>query len=349
MQQQPTFYVRDIPIYGDTILSPMAGYSDVPYRAVCRSFGAAMSYTEFVAVEMLQSNRPNPFWRLLDYRPDDRPMVFQIFGHDAQIILNAALRIEQWGPDIIDINMGCSTQKVSSRGAGVGMMRNPRLVAETFALLTRHLTVPVTAKIRLGWEADQNYLEIARILADNGCALIAIHPRTKEQKYGGSADWQAIAALKDAVNLPVVGNGDIEMPADIDHMRAQTGCDAVMIGRNAIGNPWLFARRRKDDISVLEVVDTIRRHLEDMLAYYQVNALQRFRKHLKGYLGDLPLLRSIVAQATSADQPQAVFDLLEEVAGIAAAAGAGTFGDLRYLENDDPANREPLLEAAANC
>jgi nifR3 family TIM-barrel protein len=349
MQRQPTFYVRDIPIFGDTILSPMAGYSDVPYRAVCRSFGAAMSYTEFVAVEMLQTSRPNPFWRLLDYRPDDRPMVFQIFGHDARMILNAALRIEQWGPDIIDINMGCSTQKVSSRGAGVGMMRNPRLVAETFALLTRHLAVPVTAKIRLGWEEDQNYLEIAHILADNGCALIAIHPRTKEQKYGGQADWDAIAALKDAVDLPVIGNGDIERPQNIDAMLEQTGCDAVMIGRNAIGNPWLFARRHKDDISVDEVVATVRRHLEDMLSYHDVNGLQRFRKHLKGYFGDLPVLRPILAQATGAEQPQTVFNLLEEITGIAAAAGAFSLGELRSLESDDNDYRESLPEEAIFC
>ncbi len=341
MLPQPTFYVRDIPVYGDTILSPMAGYSDVPFRAVCRSFGSAMSYTEFVAVEMLQSNRPNPFWNLLDYRPDDRPMVFQIFGHDARMILNAALRIEQWGPDIIDINMGCSTQKVSSRGAGVGMMRDPRLVAETFALLTRNLTVPVTAKFRLGWEENRNYLEIARILADNGCSLIALHPRTKEQKYSGPADWDAIATLKDAVDLPVIGNGDIESPADIDAMLQYTGCDAVMIGRAAIGNPWLLARRRKDDVAVSELLATARRHLQDMLAYYDANALQRFRKHLKGYLGDHPILRPIVRQATAADQPETVFELLEEVNDLATVAGAATIGDLRVLDNDEYAGAEP--------
>jgi len=189
----PTFFVRDVPVFGDVVLAPMAGFADVPTRAICRRFGSAMNYSEFVAAEDIihGSSRAKS---LLDFTIDDRPLVFQIFGNDARRILLAAQKIEELGPDIIDINMGCSTRRVSGRGAGVGMMRDPALVAETFALLSKHLSVPVTGKIRLGWEDKQNYLVVARILEDNGAALIALHPRTKEQGYRGVAQWEAIAA-----------------------------------------------------------------------------------------------------------------------------------------------------------
>jgi tRNA-dihydrouridine synthase len=169
-------------------------------------------------------------WSKLDFTSQDRPMVFQIFGNDAQKILQAAQMIEEKGPDIIDINMGCSTRRVSGRGAGVGMMPQPELIAETFSLLTKHLSVPVTGKIRLGWDGNENYLEIARILEDNGASLIAMHGRTKEQKYNGRANWDALVELK---------------TADIDAMLNYTGCDAVMIGRGAIGNPWIFGRQER--------------------------------------------------------------------------------------------------------
>jgi len=280
----PIFFVRDVPIYGDLILSPMAGFSDVPYRALCRAFGSSMNYTEFVPVEALLV-KPNPLWKRLDYKPDEQPVVFQIFGNDAQTILKAAQRIESWGPHIIDINMGCSTRRVSGRGAGVGMMLQPDLVAETFRLLSRHISVPVTGKIRLGWdEQQQNYLEIARIMEDNGASLIAMHARTKVQKYDYQADWDAIGRLKQAVKVPVIGNGDVCTPEDADAMKAHTGCDAVMVGRGAIGNPWIFSRRARTQLTFFEITKTIRLHLQEMLEYYgDPYGLILFRKHLRRY------------------------------------------------------------------
>ncbi|MCB8976438.1 MAG: tRNA-dihydrouridine synthase family protein [Ardenticatenaceae bacterium] len=156
MTQQPLFNVGDVPVFGDAILAPMAGYSDVPYRALCRAYGSAMHYTEFVPVESLLGKRVHErFRQRLDTQPGEHPMVFQIFGNNAQMLLDAALRIQEWGPDIIDINMGCATRKVSRRGAGVGMMPQPALIAETFKLLSHRLDVPVTGKIRLGWDATQ--------------------------------------------------------------------------------------------------------------------------------------------------------------------------------------------------
>lgn len=291
MTQQPLFTVGNVPVFGDVILSPMAGYSDVPYRALCRAYGSAMHYTEFVPVEALLGKRVHErFRRRLDTQPGEHPMGFQIFGNNAQMLLEAALRIQEWGPDIIDVNMGCATRKVSGRGAGVGMMPQPALIAETFQLLTQHLKIPVTGKIRLGWDATQeNFLEIGRILEQNGAALIAMHGRTKVQKYGGEANWDAIATLKQAVSVPVIGNGDVQTPEDIDRMKDHTGCDAVMIGRAAIGNPWIFARQRREDLQIGDIIKAVRLHAREMVTYYgEAPGLRQFRKHLKKYFEVIP-------------------------------------------------------------
>lgn len=291
--QEPTFWVRDVPVYGDAILAPMARFSDVPFRAVCRAHGSAMNYTEFVPANSLVRER-NPMWRRLDVKPGgERPMVFQIFGFDVPEIVRAAQRIEGWGADIIDINMGCAVPQVSEQGAGVGMMRRPQLVAEMFAQLTRHVRVPVTGKIRLGWdEASRNYLEIAKIMEANGASLIAVHGRTKTQKYTGEADWEAIAKIKQSVSIPVIGNGDVKCVADIARMKAWTGCDGVMIGRAAVGNPWIFAHQERDELVFADITAVIRLHLDEMLAYYgNPEGLIRFRPHLRRYFSGLALKR----------------------------------------------------------
>lgn len=318
MSSSPVFSVGGVPVYGDAILAPMAGYSDVPYRALCRAYGSAMHYTEFVPVEgLLGKKRDNRFWRRLDKKQDEHPVVFQIFGNNAQKILEAALRIQELGPDIIDINMGCSTRRVSGRGAGVGMMPQPALIAETFALLSSTLDVPVSGKIRLGWDEDQrNFAEIARIMEGNGAALIAMHARTKTQKYGGRADWEAIAELRDVVSVPVIGNGDVQSPEDIELLKDRTGCDAVMIGRAAIGNPWIFARLRKEDLPVEEILQGVRLHAREMVEYYgEKQGLVLFRKHLKGYLAEIsvaPELLSQLLDCTLLDEFYRLLDQLRE-------------------------------------
>lgn len=310
--ESPAFFIREIPIFGDVMLAPMAGFADVPTRAVCRHFGSAMSYTEFVAVEEVLSGSRRAL-SLLDFDEADRPMVFQLFGNDAQKILRAALEAEQLGPDIIDINMGCSTRRVSGRGAGVGMMLNPGLIAETFRLLSQNLQVPVTGKIRLGWEKNQNYLEVANILEDNGASLIALHPRTKEQQYRGRAQWDAIAEVREAVSIPVVGNGDLMTPADIDEMIAQTGCQAVMIGRGALGNPWLFARVDKLEVSLVELSRVIKEHLEQMVVYHGERGVILFRKHLKRYLAGMPVLQPYYRRMVRAEAAEEIQMQLAEV------------------------------------
>jgi tRNA-dihydrouridine synthase B len=299
-----TFRIGNIAINNDVILAPMAGYSDVPYRALCRAYGSAMHYTEFVPVEALLGRRIHErFGRRMDRQGGERPFIIQIFGNDAHKLLQAAQRILPLEPDIIDVNMGCSTRKVSGRGAGAGMLPQPNLVADTFRLLSAHLPVPVSGKIRLGWDENQkNYREIARIMEDNGAALIAMHARTKTQKYGGQADWAAIADLRQTVGVPVIGNGDVQTPADIDRMKAETGCDAVMVGRAAIGNPWIFARQEKAALPLADILAAVRCHLAEMLAYYgDPDGLIRFRKHLKSYLEDTPAAPALPALLAATD------------------------------------------------
>jgi nifR3 family TIM-barrel protein len=289
----PNFYIRDVPIYGDTILAPMDGYSDWPFRSLCRELGSAMSYTEFVKVEKILSRSKEPAKRLYFEEPE-RPITFQIYGSDPDLMLEAALKIEPLNPDIIDINMGCPAKSIADRGAGVGMMPRPDKIAETFKKLTSALKVPVTGKIRLGWDDNKNYLEIARIVEDNGGSLIAIHGRTKEQRYSGDADWDAVAEVKSAVKIPVIGSGDVKTLADIQRMKDHTNCDAVMIGRGAIANPWIFSGLDRDHVSQDLLQQTIRKHLHKSVQFYGEDDGQRlFRKYAVQYL----LLRTLDREA----------------------------------------------------
>jgi len=280
----PNFHVRDVPIYGDTILAPMDGYSDWPFRSICRALGSAMSYTEFVKVEKILSRSKEPAKRLY-YEEAERPVTFQIYGDDPDLILEAALKIEPLKPDIIDVNMGCPAKSIADRGAGVGMMPSPLKIAETFKKLTSALKVPVTGKIRLGWDRDKNYKLIARIVEENGGSLIAIHGRTKEQRYSGNADWDAIAAVKSTVKIPVIGSGDVRTVADIQRIKRNTNCDAVMIGRAAIANPWIFLGMDREQVPAELLKQTVHEHLQKSIQFYGEEVGQRlFRKYAVQYL-----------------------------------------------------------------
>jgi len=285
----PRFYIRDVPIYGDRILAPMDGYSDWPFRSLCRKLGSAMSYTEFVKVEKILSRSKEPAKRLY-FEEAERPITFQIYGDDPDLLLKAALKIEPLNPDIIDINMGCPAKSIADRGAGVGMMPTPIKVARTFRKLVKALNVPVTGKIRLGWDKVKNYKLIARILEEEGGSLIAIHGRTKEKRYSGDADWDAIAEVKSLVKIPVIGSGDVRTVADIQRMKRYTHCDAVMIGRGAIANPWIFTGLDREQVSPELLHETIREHLQKSVEFYGEEDGQRlFRKYAVQYL----LLRTL--------------------------------------------------------
>ncbi len=291
MPPPPAFYIRNLAIYGRAILSPMDGYSDLPFRLICRELGSSMSYTEFVNVDELQSRKPTvKAWQKLRFDPSERPMTFQIYGHDEARLVETALRLQDLGPDIIDINMGCYVKGIAERGAGSGMLREPDKIARVFSRLSKSLDIPVTGKIRLGWDdASRNYLAIARVLEDHGASLVAIHGRTKAQAYKGEADWDAIAEVKQVVKIPVVGNGDVRSVQDIARLRAHTRCDGVMIGRAAIGNPWIFARKDREQVTIAERVALMRRHLALNLDFYGPEVgLILFRKHAAKYIQGLP-------------------------------------------------------------
>ena len=305
MNSAPSFLVRDVPVCGRAILAPMDGYSDLPFRLICRELGSAMSYTEFTNVDELQSRKPTvKAWQKLRFAPSERPMTFQIYGHDEDRLVETAIRLQEHAPDIIDINMGCYVKSISERGAGSGMLCQPDKIGRVFARLSHGLSVPVTGKIRLGWdENSRNYLTIARILEDNGASLIAVHGRTRAQAYKGAADWDAIAEIKRAVRVPVIGNGDVHTVADVGRLRAHTGCDAVMIGRAAIGNPWIFADLDREQVTLQEKSALMRRHLALNLDFYgPQTGLLLFRKHAARYIQGLPgeaLLREPLLTANS--------------------------------------------------
>ena len=281
---QPTFRVGNVLVYGDAILAPMDGFSDYPFRSICRNLGSAMSYNEFTRAEFIINALEHIAARFI-FDEVERPFVIQVYGDDPQRIVAAALRVQELGPDIIDINMGCPARTVANRGAGVGLMRTPLKVATIFQELSRRLRVPVTGKIRLGWEDNRTYKLIARIIEENGGALVAVHGRTQEQGYGGEANWDAIAEVKAAVKIPVIGNGDVKTVADIERMKTYTGCEAVMIGRAASGNPWIFSRIDREQVTPEMIRQMMHQHLErNMQLYGEHKGLILFRKHAMRYL-----------------------------------------------------------------
>ncbi|MBM4055303.1 MAG: tRNA dihydrouridine synthase DusB [Planctomycetes bacterium] len=281
----PSFYVKNIPVYGDLILAPMAGFSDIPYRLICRRFGMPMSYTEVISTCGIVWNSKKTY-KLLEFKEEERPITFQVVGNDEDRITEACKRIEQLGPDIIDINMGCSVSDIAGKGAGAGLLKYPSKIEKIFKNLTGSLSVPVTGKIRLGWDhKTRNYLEIAKILEENGASLIAVHGRTRSQFFSGVADWDAIAEVKQLVKIPVIANGDVRTAADIKEIKKRTDCDGVMIGRAAIGHPWIFQGRDREAVSTSEKIEMIRYHLHCMEDYYgHTNGVILFRKHAVKYI-----------------------------------------------------------------
>jgi tRNA-dihydrouridine synthase B len=283
-QKEKVLSIGNIPIYGKAILAPMDGISDSPFRELCRSMGSAYSVSEFVNALNLINGHPH-LEEQLPFSESERPFAYQIFDNDVTRIVDTAKYLMKYKPDFIDINMGCSNRSVANRGAGAGLMRDPNIVEQLFQKLVANLAVPVTAKIRLGWDEHEiNFLEIAHILEDNGCAAISLHARTKKQAYSGKADWDKIGELVNEVGIPVIGNGDILDHAQIDEMMQYTGCNAVMVGRGAIGNPWIFQAIESEQIEPAQRYQVMKKHLDLMIEYYGERGITLFRKHIKKYL-----------------------------------------------------------------
>lgn len=295
MTSQPTFFVGNIPVFGNLILSPMDGLSERPFRSLVRKLGSAMSYTEFInAIDVLADIQR--IQKKIAFYEFERPIVFQIFDDDPARLLSAAQQLMVFQPDIIDLNLGCSARHVSGRGAGAGLLPQPLKVAEIIRNLVKHLPVPVTAKIRLGWdERNRNYLEIARIVEDCGAQLIAVHGRTRAQGYTGRADWDAIAEVKASLHIPVIANGDVQHVADIHRILSHTHCDGVMIGRAALQNPWIFCLKDRWEVPKEEVKNWIELHLNEMVAFHgNEQGLTLFRKYLKRLLSPFQLSDEIL-------------------------------------------------------
>jgi tRNA-dihydrouridine synthase B len=249
------------------------------------------------------------------YDEVERPVAFQVYDDDPVNILDASLRLMQYKPDILDVNLGCSVKAVATRGAGAGLLKNPESVRKTFELLTRNIHIPVTAKIRLGWDDESlNYLEIARIIEGSGGKAIAVHGRTRMQNYTHPARWDAIRYVKETVKIPVIGNGDIKTVADIDRMIAETGCDAVMIGRAAVGNPWILKRQEKSTVSRSEVVEVTLKHLGKSVEFYgELNGVRKFRKFLKRYLEGLDIAPYRMPELLSEEDPEILIAVLQNL------------------------------------
>ena len=285
------FKIGNINIEGGLCLGPMAGVSDLPFRRLCKEMGASLLVTEMVSAKAIYFKNKNTE-PLMKIDKDEHPVALQLFGSDPDIIALMAAQIENRDFDIFDFNMGCPVPKIVNNGEGSALMKNPKLVEEILSKLVKSVKKPVTLKIRKGFNEDNiNAVEIAKIAEASGVSAIAVHARTREQYYSGKADWSIIKAVKSAVNIPVIGNGDVTDGKSAEEMYEYTGCDGIMIARAARGNPWIFREIRDYFCSKTvekpakdEVIDMILKHCRLQMEYDdEIMAVRKMRKHVAWY------------------------------------------------------------------
>lgn len=289
--------IGHVHIAGKLVLGPMAGVTDLPFRLLCKEQGANLVYTEMVSAKgILYRNRNTESLLAVDER--ERPVSLQLFGEDPGILAEAAGRIKDRNFDILDLNMGCPVPKVVNNGEGSALMRDPDKIGRIVRAVSEAIDKPVTVKIRRGFAAgEEQAVEAAAAAWQNGAAAVAVHGRTREQYYGGRADWGVIRRVKEAVGIPVIGNGDVFTPEDAARMLQETGCDAVMLARGVKGNPWLFAqaaaylegRPAPSRPDVQEVIAMIRRHAAMQAECKgEDTGIREMRKHIAWYTAGYP-------------------------------------------------------------
>ena len=304
------------------ILGPMAGVTDLPFRLLCREQGAGLLCMEMVSAKAILYNNRNTK-ALLEIHPDEKTVALQLFGSDPEIMSEMAKRIEERPFDILDINMGCPVPKVVKNGEGSALMKNPKLVYEIVSSMVKAIEKPVTVKIRKGFDDDHvNAVEIAKIIEEAGAAAVAVHGRTREQYYSGKADWDIIRQVKEAVSIPVIGNGDVTSPEKADELVRYTGCDGVMIARGAQGNPWIFSQMcaweetgevppRPDKDKVREMM---LKHARLQLQYKgDYVGIREMRKHVAWYTKGIPnaaRLRERINQVESYEELENLLTVL---------------------------------------
>lgn len=314
--------IGNVILDNNCILAPMAGVTDLPFRLLCREQGAGLICMEMVSAKAIFYHNKNTE-ELMEIHPDERPVSLQLFGSEPDVLGRIAGEIQDRPFDILDFNMGCPVPKVVNNKEGSALMQNPKLAEKILTALVKSVKKPVTVKIRKGFDEEHvNAVEIAKIAESCGVAAIAVHGRTRQQYYSGKADWDIIAAVKDAVRIPVIGNGDVDSPDAAAAMLAHTGCDGVMIGRAAQGNPWIFREvvhfletgEYLDRPTDREKKEMILRHAELLVRVKgEYTAVREMRKHLSWYTVGMPHSARFRQTINAMDSMEALIDAVENI------------------------------------
>ena len=314
-----TLTIGNVVMDNPLMLAPMAGVTDLPFRLLCKEQGAGLVCMEMVSAKAIYYNNKNTE-ALLEINTREKPVSLQLFGSDPEIMAAMAHRIEDRPFDILDINMGCPVPKVVNNGEGSALLKNPELVRKIVTAVVKAVDKPVTVKIRRGFDEDSvNAVEIAKIIEDCGAAAVAVHGRTREQYYSGKADWDIIRQVKEAVSIPVIGNGDVTSPETAVALMEQTGCDGIMIGRAVRGNPWLFSEilhyletgEHKARPTMEEVGEMILRHTRMQVELKgEYTALREMRKHVAWYTAGFPHSARLRARTTEISTMQELEELI---------------------------------------